>query len=309
RTPEGTSWLTVTAPDLTTSAVEEIGHRLTDPPKVPEPAGPRHYQVRSDTEPDRWCRAVADAADAVAAGRLEKVVLAREVTVVADRPLRPSVVARHLRTSQPTCMVFAVDGFVGASPELLVERRGIDVRSHPLAGTAATAAPVGSGEAVLLSSSKDLEEHRLVVDAVTAALGPYCDDLRVPATPSVVPVGGLVHLGTAIEGLLRPPGPNVLELVGAMHPTPAVGGTPTATALDYIAEVERLDRGRYAGPVGWMDGAGDGCWAVGIRSAQISGRRARLLAGAGVVAGSDPVAELAETEMKLQPMLAAIVRP
>lgn len=310
RSADGAFWLTVTAPDLEASAVEEIRRGLTGASRRPSAPGPRHYQVRSATDPMAWCRTVADAAEAVAAGRMAKVVLARDVTVVSDRPLRPSAVARHLRSSQPGCTVFAVDGFIGASPELLVERRGRQVRSLPLAGTAARhATGTDDGGAGLLSSSKDREEHRLVVVAVTEALAPFCEELRVPRLPSVVPVGGLVHLGTSVDGRLRQPVPDVLRLVDALHPTPAVGGTPTAAALDYIAEVERLDRGRYAGPVGWVDATGDGCWVVGIRSAQITGCSARLLAGAGVVAGSDPDAELAETELKLQPMLAAIVRP
>jgi len=131
----------------------------------------------------------------------------------------------------------------------------------------------------------------------------------VPQVPALVALGTLAHLGTLIVGRLRSPLPTALDLVDALHPSPAVGGTPTAAALDYIATVEMLDRGRYAGPVGWVDGGGDGCWAVGIRSAQIEGRRARLMAGVGVVAESDPEAELAETELKLEPMLAAIVRP
>jgi menaquinone-specific isochorismate synthase len=255
---------------------------------------------------------VAEAAGTVAAGRLAKVVLARAVTVTADRPLSATAVARRLRASHPSCMVFCIDGFVGASPELLVERTGAVVRSTPLAGTGARPG-AGDGDDELgprlLSSAKERREHQLVVDAVTAALSPYCDELTVPVVPGVVPVGTLAHLGTAITGRLRHPLPSALDLVGAIHPSPAVGGTPTAAALDYIAAVEGVDRGRYAGPVGWVDADGDGCWAVGIRSAHIEGRRARLMAGVGIVAGSDPHTELAETDLKFEPMLAAIVRP
>ncbi|HXQ59268.1 MAG TPA: isochorismate synthase [Acidimicrobiales bacterium] len=311
RQPDGSCWLTVTGadPDAT---VDEIRRGIEAPGADADAAGPREYRLRSDTERGAWCRLVADAAAAVAAGHLDKVVLARAVTVAADQPLRPGEVARRLRLSHPSCMVFSVDGFVGASPELLVERTGMSVRSRPLAGT--TARP-GSGDGDrhlaprLLSSSKEREEHRLVVEAVSAALAPYCDELTVPEIPGVVPLGTLAHLGTLVTGRLRPPLPSALDLVGAIHPSPAVGGTPTAAALDYIAQVEGLDRGRYAGPVGWVDAEGDGCWAVGIRSAHIEGRRARLMAGVGIVAGSDPETELAETDLKLQPMLAAIVRP
>jgi menaquinone-specific isochorismate synthase len=242
---------------------------------------------------------------------LAKVVLAREVTVLADQPLRPVEVARRLRLSHPSCMVFSVDGFVGASPELLVERGGDRIRCHPLAGTAARPGPRAADHELghrMLSSVKERQEHRLVVEAVSGALAPLCDELDVPAVPALVTLGTLAHLGTVIEGRLRRPLPTALDLVGVLHPSPAVGGTPTDAALDYIALVEGLDRGRYAGPVGWVDGDGDGCFAVGIRSAQIEGRRARLLAGVGIVAGSDPAAELAETDLKLQPMLGAIVR-
>jgi menaquinone-specific isochorismate synthase len=221
-------------------------------------------------------------------------------------------VALRLRLSHPSCMVFSVAGFVGASPELLVQRIGDHVRSQPLAGTAARPGPGGGDDALgprMLASAKERQEHRLVVDAVTAALAPYCDELTAPPVPSLVPFGTLAHLGSLITGNLRSPHPTALDLVGAIHPSPAVGGTPTGDALRYIADVEQLDRGRYAGPVGWVDANGDGCFAIGIRSAQIEGRRARLMAGVGVVAESDPGSELAETDLKLQPMLAAIVRP
>jgi menaquinone-specific isochorismate synthase len=209
-------------------------------------------------------------------------------------------------------MVFSVDGFVGASPELLVERRGDEVRAQPLAGTSARAGSPGEQDepvSWLLSSEKERQEHRLVVEAVSGVLHRYCDDLEVPEIPRLVPVGMLAHLGTPMSGHLVNHSTSALELVDAIHPSPAVGGTPTKAALDYIAGVEQIDRGRYAGPVGWVDAAGDGCFAVGIRSAQIEGRRARLMAGVGVVAGSDPDAELAETELKLQPMLTALIRP
>jgi len=311
REDDGSFWLTVTSSDPT-RALTDIHGRLTSRASDVEGGGPREYHVRSAMERGAWCRLVADAAETVAARRLDKVVIAREVIVVTDRRLRPARVARRLRLSHPSCTVFSIDGFVGASPELLVERCGPLVRSGPLAGTAARPGWVGGDEVLaphLLSSAKERQEHRLVVDAVSGALAPYCDELSVPQVPTLVPLGTLAHLGTLIVGRLRSPLPSALDLVDALHPTPAVGGTPTAAALDYIASVERLDRGRYAGPVGWVDGGGDGCWAIGIRSAQIEGRRARLMAGVGVVAESDPETELAETDLKLEPMLAAIVRP
>lgn len=311
REPDGSTWLTVTSSDPE-PALDSLRRRVLSSRTERVGFGPSEFQVRSAMDRHLWCRLVADAAGAVAVGQLDKVVLAREVTVTADEPLRPAQVGRRLRLSHPSCMVFSVAGFVGASPELLVERTGGLVRSQPLAGTTARPGPAGGDDALgprMLSSAKERQEHRLVVDAVTAALAPYCDELTVPPVPSLVPFGTLAHLGSLITGQLRPPHPTALDLVGAIHPSPAVGGTPTGAALRYIAEVEQLDRGRYAGPVGWVDGDGDGCFAIGIRSAQIEGRRARLMAGVGVVAGSDPESELAETDLKLQPMLAAIVRP
>jgi menaquinone-specific isochorismate synthase len=325
RQGDGSYWLTVTGPDPDRT-VDDVRRRLAEPrtdtggpgtggPGTGGPGAegsePRDYRLTSVMERGAWCRLVAEAARTVGSGRLDKVVLARQVTVVADRPLRPGDVARRLVLSHPSCMVFSIDGFVGASPELLVERLGSEVRSQPLAGTTSRSGP-GSGDDPgdrLLSSAKERQEHRLVVDAVAAALAPFCLELNVPSVPALVPVGTLAHLGTLILGRLVRPRPTALDLVGAIHPSPAVGGTPRAAALDYIAAVEQLDRGRYAGPVGWVDGDGDGCWAVGIRSAQIEGHHAHLMAGVGVLAGSDPRAELAETDLKLQPMLAAIVRP
>jgi menaquinone-specific isochorismate synthase len=209
-------------------------------------------------------------------------------------------------------MVFAVDGFVGASPELLVAREGGHVWSRPLAGTAPRHGLAGSDlepGSWMLSSTKERQEHRLAADAVAATLAAFCDDLTVAEAPSLVPVGTLVHLGTAIHGRLADTRSSALALATALHPTPAVAGTPTPAALAHLAAVEGLDRGRYAGPVGWVDAAGDGRWAVGIRSAQLSHSRARLLAGNGIVAESVADKELAETELKLQPMLNAIVRP
>jgi menaquinone-specific isochorismate synthase len=311
READGSHWLTVTAADPR-RALDDVRRRLGSVRAEATGPGPGEYRISSVMERGAWCGLVDGAARTVAAGRLSKVVLAREVVVVADQALRPADVVRRLRLSHPSCMVFSVDGFVGASPELLVERRGEHVRSHPLAGTAARSGPGEPGDghsAWLLSSGKERHEHRLVVEAVAAALAPLCDELHVPPVPDVVPIGTLAHLGTSVTGRLRRPLPTAMELADAIHPSPAVAGTPTGAALDYIAAVERLDRGRYAGPVGWVDGDGDGCWAIGIRSAEIDGCRARLMAGVGIVEGSDPDAELAETDLKLQPLLAAIVRP
>ncbi len=209
-------------------------------------------------------------------------------------------------------MVFSTGTFLGASPELLVSRQGRRVRSHPLAGTVARSGDPTADAALtgrLLDSAKEREEHRLVVDEVAAGLRPVCRALDVPEMPSIVALRNVSHLGTLIEGELEGDEVTALDLVRRLHPTPAVAGTPTAAAVSYLQGVEGFDRGCYAGPVGWMDSRGDGEWAVAVRSAEVHGNTARLFAGVGVVGDSDPAAELAETQLKLQALLAAVVRP
>ncbi|MGI9029780.1 MAG: isochorismate synthase, partial [Ilumatobacteraceae bacterium] len=209
---------------------------------------------------------------------------------------------------------FAVDGFIGASPELLVEVDGRVIRSHPLAGTAPRTGDVDLDAAIaadLVASTKNQVEHRVVIDMIHDTLLPWCSFLDWEPDPSIVTVANVQHLGTRMEGRLSAPPPNVIDLVRALSPTPALGGHPTDAALDLIAEVEGVDRGRYGGAVGWVDANGDGAWAVAIRCAELSDDRcrARLHAGGGIVADSDPLAELAETQAKFQAMLSALIRP
>ncbi len=260
-----------------------------------------------------WCELVDDAVEAIDAGAFEKVVLARAVEVAANRPIVIPDVVRRLQGLYPSCMTFSVEGFVGASPELLISRHGIEVLSHPLAGTTARVGDPdadAAAAAALLASEKDRAEHRLTVDGVAAALAPWCAALDVPDGPSVVALRNVTHLATTITGTLGADAPgSVLDLVAALHPTAAVGGQPSAAALAWLATHERLERGRYAGPVGWVDTHGNGEWWVGIRCAEIEDKRAVLRAGCGVVAGSDGQAELAESQLKLQALLAALVRP
>jgi menaquinone-specific isochorismate synthase len=209
-------------------------------------------------------------------------------------------------------MISSIDGMVGASPELLVSRVGDVVRSHPMAGTTPRGGdPTADARlaATLLASAKDRHEHQLTIDMVQDTLLPFCSYLDAEAEPSVVPVANVQHLATLVEGRLSVPAASVLELVAALHPTPAVCGVPRDLALATIAELEQMDRGRYAGPVGWVDAAGNGRWAVGLRCAELDGSTARLFAGNGIVADSDPVTELAETRAKLQALLGAILRP
>jgi isochorismate synthase len=294
---------------------------VPDPPELTEiPAG-AGYRA-----------AVTEALARTGRGELAKVVLARTVTARFDAPVTAAAALRRLRAAEPSCTVFAFpladpgDGhvggavpgcFLGASPELLVRRQGATVESHPLAGTVGLDDGNGQGrdgadEAIghLLASAKDRVEHRLVVEAVASALGVRCTELSVPDAPSLVRLRSVAHLGTAVRGTLRPEEdggePSVLALLAALHPTPAVGGVPLEGALASIAELEASPRGLWAGPVGWVDATGDGQWVIGIRSATVRGAFASLTAGAGIVAGSDPLAELEETTVKLAPVLEAL---
>ena len=259
-----------------------------------------------------WRGAVRAALAAIGAGRLDKVVLAREAVVEADRPFPRGELLRRLR-GRPggSTYLYASGGFVGASPELLVRRQGRVAVSRPMAGTVprgGSASAEADGLARLTGSPKEAVEHRLVVDAVAEGLAKVADRVQV-GRPEVVRLATVAHLATEITADLTGPLPSALELAALLHPTPAVGGSPRDAALAAIATLEPFDRGCYAGPVGWVDRAGDGEWAVAIRCATLTGRRAHLIAGAGVVPGSDPDAEWAETEHKLRAMLEVLLSP
>jgi isochorismate synthase len=304
RAADGTRWLTAVSPDAGAPAL---------PPPDPEPTSrASRFAVAPERDPDEWMGAVASARDEIQRGGARKVVLARAVTVDADVPLRRRVVLRRLRSSYPGCMLYATDQLVGATPELLVARTGDIVHSHPMAGTAPRSSDPSTDArlaANLLSSTKDREEHRITIDMVHDTLLPWCSYLDEEAEPSIVAMANVQHLATRVEGRLSAPAASVVELMTALHPTPALCGTPRGRALDLIDRFEQLDRGGFGGPVGWVDAAGNGAWSVGIRCAELGGTRARLFAGVGVVADSDPEAELAETRAKLEAMLGAIVRP
>jgi menaquinone-specific isochorismate synthase len=307
---DGTAWITTVGPaELGPHDALEAADALAVLPPVNAPDSFSLVSGRPHTE---WCALVGHAVAAIHAGRFDKVVLGREVLVEANRQLVPVDVLRRLHALYPSCILFAAEGFLGASPELLISRIGRNVASHPLAGTIPHSGdPEADARAAtgLLASAKERHEHQLVVDAVAEALRPLCDRLDVPETPSIVSLRNVCHLGTLVRGRLAGERPSALDLVAALHPTPAVSGTPNEEALAYLREVEGFDRGHYAGPVGWLDRHGDGAWAVGIRSAEVRGHCARLFAGVGVVADSDPATELAETQLKLQALLAAVVRP
>jgi isochorismate synthase len=258
-----------------------------------------------------WRRGVVAALAAIGAGRLDKVVLAREASVEADWAFpRVEVLRRLQRRSGGSTFLYASGGFVGASPELLVRRRGRVATSRPMAGTVpqGDGAAEAGGLARLTRSPKEGVEHRLVVDAVAEGLAKVADRVEV-GRPEVVRLTTVAHLATEITADLTGPLSTALELAGLLHPTPAVGGSPRDAALAAIAALEPFDRGCYAGPVGWVDHAGDGEWAIALRGATLDGRRAHLLAGAGIVPGSDPDAEWVETEHKLRAMLEVLLSP
>ncbi|RRO18940.1 isochorismate synthase DhbC [Saccharopolyspora rhizosphaerae] len=280
--------------------------------------------------PEEYERGVARTLRRMDDGELTKAVLARSLELTSDEAIDVQEVLRNLAMADPSSYTFAVDlprrgedgtrdsygphpplerTFLGASPELLVSRRGNEVRSHPMAGSRPRSADPAEDQrraAELAASEKDHREHAVVVEAVVEALSPLCTDLHVPQAPTVVGTNAMWHLATEITGELRDSSTTSLHLADALHPTPAVCGTPIDRARDVIAEVEPFERGYYAGMVGWCDAAGDGEWVVAIRCAEVEDDAMRLFAGAGIVPGSDPADELAETTAKFRTALTAM---
>jgi isochorismate synthase len=277
------------------------------------PPTPMRFGIEGRVSRDEWAAQVRAILDTIASGELAKAVLAREVVVHADAPFDVRVVVDRLHATQGGCAVFAADGLVGATPELLVRRRGERVTSRPMAGTiprGATDADDRAAEAALAASVKNGLEHRVVVEAVVDGLRAGGVDVTSVRGPDVARLATMSHLATTIVGTVEPrSASSALELALQLHPTPAVAGTPRDAALAMLDALEGFDRGRYAGPVGWVDAHGGGEWAVALRCAEVDGTTARLIAGAGVVAGSDPDAEWAETQAKLEPMLRVLVQP
>jgi menaquinone-specific isochorismate synthase len=304
---DGVGWATtVGATDPIEALLPPLEGPLAGPP-------PRLRYADGALDPASWSAAVATAVGRIDAGELAKVVLARDLLVSADVPLDPRRLLRRLADRFPGCWTFAVDGLLGATPELLLRRSGRQLSARVLAGTA----PRGAGAAderlaaALLESAKDRAEHALAVDSLVRALEPYCATLDAPEEPELLTLANVRHLATDVTGTQRRRGPRsragLLELVGAVHPTAAVCGTPTADAAAMIGELEGMDRGRYAGPVGWLDSRGDGEFGLALRCAELTGDNgARLFAGCGIVAGSDPAAELAETQAKFAAFQAAL---
>jgi menaquinone-specific isochorismate synthase len=276
------------------------------PPARPLPPGPgvTDFTPGSLDRPG-WTRAVSQAIGRIQAGGLDKVVLARDEVATAAGPIDTRAVAAQLSAAYRQTWTFAVAGLVGASPELLVRQdRGL-ITSRVLAGTIH-----GNGDhrwlmEALSSSSKDLAEHEYAVQSVADALSQHTSSLHVPEVPFVLQLPNVMHLASDITGAGRP-GTTVVGLASAIHPSAAVCGTPTEQARRVIEDLEAMDRGRYAGPVGWINAAGDGEIALALRCGQIDGRQVRIFAGCGILADSDPAAEWAETVAKLVPMRQAL---
>jgi menaquinone-specific isochorismate synthase len=252
-------------------------------------------------------QAVAMAVRRIIRGDLRKVVLARDLHATAERPFDARAVLARLSARYPDCYTFACDGLVGATPELLIRRDGDEARSLVLAGTTPRGATREEDDrlaARLMGSAKDIEEHLYAAASVRDVLAPLCESLDV-SPPELLTLPNVHHLGTRVAGRLATDR-SALALAAALHPTAAVGGDPTDVAVDLIRELESMDRARYAGPVGWLDPNGNGEWGIALRCAQLDGNQARLFAGCGIVGGSDPAAELAETEAKFRPMRMAL---
>lgn len=249
-------------------------------------------------------------------GKYQKIVLSRTLNIFSQENNDPALILAHLR-QDPLATVFAVPlssgpekarHLIGATPELLLEKRGGQVFSHPLAGSARRSDDPSADQAAaaaLFSSDKNRREHEIAAEHVMDTLAPYCRQLAAPEGVTLTKTAAMWHLGTRITGELHDADTPCAEVLAALHPTPAVCGLPVAAAEAALPELEGYDRGFYAGAVGWLERNGDGCWYLALRCAEVSGREARLFAGAGIVAGSDPEAELAETSAKFLAMLAA----
>ena len=311
----------------------ETSCALAEPDMVVRSDGPLEHPARLRSrwstarverrrpEPGEHLRRITHAVDEIRAGALDKVVLARAVRLAADHPIDPLAVCARLIEASPDRDGFHVDlspagpdhrgaVLVGSSPELLVRRVGDVVLCHPLAGSAARSTDPATDQRIareLRGSAKNAAEHRFVVEALSDSLRPWCTDLVVPETPTLACTGEMWHLGTPIRARLRDPATTALELALAVHPTPAICGTPTDRAREYILDHEE-DRGFYSGCVGWCDSDGDGEWMVAIRCARIDADRlgATAWAGGGIVADSEPEEELAETVAKLRTVLTSL---
>ncbi|MGI8948815.1 MAG: isochorismate synthase [Ornithinimicrobium sp.] len=314
---DGRTWMTT---------IVEVGAPAPDPGPPRAQSVPGAWpitEIAGSVSSADWPRVIASAVERIESGDLDKVVLARDVVAESTGPIDVHRVLRRLAARYAATWTFAVDGLVGATPEMLVRLVEGTVRSRVLAGTVRRdrgPTPLvtethpdldtshrGDPRLRLISSDKDLEEHAYAVRSVAEALARHCRELEVPAEPFVLELPDVYHLASDLTGVAVD-GATALRLAAALHPSAAVCGTPAQAAADVIAELEGMDRGRYAGPVGWVDATGEGDWGIALRCGKLceDGRQMRLFAGGGIVAASDPDAELAETEVKLAAMRYAL---
>lgn len=314
----GRTFLTVNAVVQPGEEVDELGERLGSrlaslrldaPLPLLDPHPTAHAEIRSARPPREFEAAVEGATAGIAAAEFSKVVLAREVIVSAAAAHDTAALFGAMREQFPACFCFCCGtpeaAFIGASPELLVRRSGASASTVALAGSTRRSSDPAVDDHLgeqLLRSDKDRREQRIVAERIVRALRPHAVWVQEAAEPEIAKVANIQHLATPIVAQLAEPH-SAIELAGMLHPTPAVGGEPWPAAAKAIAELEGMDRGWYAAPVGWMDATEDGEFCVALRSALLRDREAHLFAGVGVVAGSDPAAELAETEVKLGALL------
>jgi menaquinone-specific isochorismate synthase len=301
----GQSWMTV---------IHKVGDvaPFPDSPRntpVTNPPSSVHWRDGALSSPE-WEKIVGRAVERINAGELDKVVLARDIVADVQGTLDKRSILSRLATGYPTCWTFEVADLIGATPELLVRRTGDLVTSRVLAGTVRRRGDAEADQGLaqeLLASDKDLAEHEYAVRSVARALAAHCTDMEVPESPTVLELANVQHLATDVTGRLADDAP-LLALAASLHPTAAVCGTPTERALAMISELEGMSRDRYAGPVGWFDARGDGEFGIALRCAHIDQEAAqvRAFAGCGIVAGSDPERELAESNAKLEPIREAL---
>ena len=322
---DGRAWVTsIEAVDAAGEVLPAVDtHPATAGAEAQEESADGIRQLPGAVPPEEWPGVIREAIERIGAGEVDKVVLARDVLAAATHPIDPVHLLRRLAARYAATWTFAVDGLIGATPEMLVRLQDGRVRSRVLAGTVRrdrTPAPsvteahpeleeahTPDPRLHLVSDAKELEEHAFAVASVADALAPHCESLEVPEQPFVLELPDVYHLATDLAGQAADEATS-LDLAAALHPSAAVCGTPADRAAGLIAELEGMDRGRYAGPVGWLDASGDGDWGIALRCGQLAedARSMRLFAGGGIVAASDPESELAETEVKLAAMRHAL---
>lgn len=287
------AWLTVFGEgDLSeiTSSILKKSYQIEKPANITYQSG-----ALSD---DKWQAAVINALSRIESGEIDKIVLAKDQIAVSENIIDPRYLLQNLAKNFDECWTFAVANLVGATPELLVRKENEQVLSRVLAGTIARGDDSNQMAQRLLASDKDVSEHEFAVKSVADALALHCTDMSIPSEPVVLTLANLAHLATDVRGVLVDDA-SALALAGSLHPTAAVCGTPKSRARILISELEQMDRGRYAGPVGWFDSVGNGEFGIALRCALLNENTARLFAGAGIVAGSNPDSELKEIETKL----------